>query len=66
MLRVEDGQVILMKKSEVDDARGDKSPLDYLMDYWHIPADYQVEQIHDCMLRGTTELRHETTMKESN
>lgn len=66
MLRVEDGQVILMKKSEVDAARGGKSPLDYLMEYWHISADYQVEQIHDCMLRGTTELRHETTMKESN
>ena len=58
--RVVDGQVILLKADQVD--KESQSPLQYLRDHWHIPADFRVIAIQDCMLRGMTQITH----KEQN
>ena len=47
-----DGQVILLDAAEVD--KQSNSPMEYLKEHWNITAEFTVDQIHDCMLRGVT------------
>ena len=48
-LKVVDGQVIVVKKSEVP---SDMTPEQHIRDNWDIPSSANLVQIGDCMLRG--------------
>ena len=56
--RIVDGQVILLAKDEFDAAFADvedrPSPEDWVRRHWNVTADYWLERVQGCMLRGMT------------
>ena len=65
-----DGQVILIDKeiftnwNDSQSSEGRMTPMQFIREWWDITSDFSVEQIHDCMLRGVTEVSS-TPMKKS-
>ena len=70
MLRPVDGQVILIDVQEFEkwnDAQETKvTPVEYLRMKWDIGAEFQVQQIENCMLRGVSEVDNGILVKGSS
>ena len=50
-LRVQDGQVILLDAANIPSGY---SPYEWMKEIWHVPVNFTVTQIGNCMLRGVT------------
>lgn len=62
-LKVVDGQVIVVKKSEVP---LDTTPEQYIRENWDIPSNANLKRIGDCMLRGVCFINQEPTIAHGN
>lgn len=62
-LKVVDGQIILLRADQIPN---EEVLVEYLKKYWDITPDYSITQLHDCMLRGVTEVRSTEVLKPGN
>lgn len=58
-----DGQIILLEANQIPETT---VLVEYIKQYWDISSDYTITQLHDCMLRGVTEVRNTEVQKSGN